>query len=337
MQKKLIFLTLLCCGILLSSVLSGSFAAATNADIAKKVLIVLAHPDDETMFNLSYFTERGWNMTVVLVTCGENGSVVQGAKSDYNPKIDNDVLIEESPGDKAWLTYPPTGQKISVIATHQQLAIERRREFIQSLACYGVANVFLLSTPADFSYDDNWDDGIKNWDQKRLKKQLTAIARQVAPDIVITLNPDETWGHKQHYGLGRIVAELYNAGALRANNSLQQPQFYGIRESGWYAQSALPQAGDIKFDQILFSSTLGMSYHDYWQNATDRYISQSSHPIWMQARVAAGIVPGYHNVMIIRRLDSLNQTGLEVLLQKDPPSVEKINRLFSTPIVQEYR
>ncbi|MEI6287584.1 MAG: PIG-L family deacetylase [Bacillota bacterium] len=336
MQKKIILLTILCCGILLSSALSVSFAAVKD-DIVKKVLIVLAHPDDETMFNLSYFTERGWNMAVVLVTCGENGSVVQGAKSDYNPKIDNDVLIEAEPGDKAWLTYPQTGQKISVIASHPQLAAERRKEFIQSLACYGVTNIFLLSTPADFSYDDNWDDGIKNWDQERLKKQLTAIARQVAPDIIITLNPDETWGHKQHSGLGRIVAELYNGGALRANNSLQQPQFYGIRESGWYVQSKLPQAGDIKFDQALFSSTLGMSYHDYWQNATDRYISQSSHPIWMQARVAAGIVPGYHNEMIIRRLDTQNQIALDKLLQMDAPSVEKINRLFNTPVVQEYR
>lgn len=37
-----------------------------------RVLLITAHPDDETLFNLGRFRERGWRMAVALVTNGEH-------------------------------------------------------------------------------------------------------------------------------------------------------------------------------------------------------------------------------------------------------------------------
>ena len=42
------------------------------------VLLITAHPDDETLFNLGRFRERGWRISIALVTNGEHGGVVQG-------------------------------------------------------------------------------------------------------------------------------------------------------------------------------------------------------------------------------------------------------------------
>lgn len=74
--------------------------------------MIAAHPDDETLFNLGRFAERGWPMGVALVTNGESGSVVQSIRPDYDPQRDPDVLIEKQPGLDAWVTVAPNGPRL---------------------------------------------------------------------------------------------------------------------------------------------------------------------------------------------------------------------------------
>ena len=51
------------------------------------------------------------------------------------------------------------------------------------------------------------------WDKPLLSERLENAVRRVRPDIIITLNPDDTWAHPQHWGLARIVRALLDAGA----------------------------------------------------------------------------------------------------------------------------
>lgn len=295
--------------------------------------MIIAHPDDETLFNLGRFRERGWQVSIALVTNGENGKVVQGIKPDYDPEQDEDILIERDPGPGTWLTLPPEGPPLREIRTHPDLARERREEFLASCGRHGVTRVYFLSDPDRADFEDSWDHGISNWDQDLLTARLTAAAMDSRPDLVITLNPDETWAHPQHVGLARIVERLWGTGAFDPPGA-PRPTLYGLREHGWYQESWPPQSGDLWFDRSLYSLVLGMDYEAYWREATAFYLSQSSHPVWFDARVEVNILPGYLGVDKIRRLDPLAEDeGLDHLFARFPPNAAWAALLPATPVV----
>lgn len=300
-----------------------------------KVLLITAHPDDETMFNLGRFRERGWLVSIALVTNGENGSVVQGIKQDYDPAVDDDVLIELGVGPGAWLTVPPDGPRIGEILSHRDLAGQRRREFLASCGRHGVVTVYFLSDPDHADFEDSWENGISNWDHTLLTERLIYAVSHSRPDLIITLNPDETWGHPQHYGLAQIVSTLWEAGLFDAPGSLR-PGLYGIREHGWHWQSWIPQNGDLQFDRADYSEALRLTYEAYWREASSFYISQSSHPAWFDARVEVNILPGYRSIDLIRRLDTLTaREGMDHLFNRFPPDRRLAARLPATPAVVE--
>jgi hypothetical protein len=95
--------------------------------------LITAHPDYETLFNLGRFKERGWPVTIALVTNGEGGAVVQGLRPDYDPDRDDDVLIEKAPGPGVRLTRPPNGPQLRPIGSTRQLARQLRREFLAGM------------------------------------------------------------------------------------------------------------------------------------------------------------------------------------------------------------
>lgn len=298
-----------------------------------KVLLITAHPDDETMFSLGRFRERGWQVSIALVTNGENGQVVQGIKPDYRPGSNEDILIEKEPGPETWLTVPPNGPRLKEILTHPDLARQRRREFLASCGQHGVTTVFFLSDPVRADFEDSWDNGVTNWNQSLLAERLIDAVGRIRPDLIITLNPDETWAHPQHFGLARIVRDLWQTGRFNLTGS-SRPGLYGIREHGWWQESWQPQAGDLRFDRSIYSAVLGMTYEAYWRGATDYYQSQSSHPVWFDARVGVGILPGYRGVDIIRRLDTLpEREGLDLLFSRYPPDRGKAALLPAAPAV----
>lgn len=148
----------------------------------------------------------------------------------------------------------------------------------------------------------------------------------------MTSNPDETWGHKQHWGLGKIVQDYWREGKLSSKG--KSPMLFGIREYGWYTKSQQPQTGDEMFRRDIYSPVLGMTYKSYWEAATSSYVTQPPHPVWLSGMIAAGKVPGYHDVDIIRRLDSMdNKDTLTNLFSEYEPSLQQMNSLPSAPII----
>jgi LmbE family N-acetylglucosaminyl deacetylase len=310
---------------------SATGAGARAAADRPTVLFITAHPDDETMFGLGRFRERGWRVSIALVTNGENGQVVQAIEQGYDPAVDEDILIEKRPGCATWLTHPPRGPRLRRITTPAALARERRAEFLAGQTRNRVATVYFLSGLRRCDFEDSWDDGVTRWDRSLLIARLTEVVRRVCPDVVVTLNPGETWAHPQHVGLGRIVQALYDAGGFDTPGR-ERPLLYGIREHGWYEESLVPQTGDVTFDRTARSAVLGHTYAQEWTAATSRYLSQSSHPLWFAARVGAGILPGYGAVDRIRRLDAgAQRPGLEALFRQYPPDRAALWRLPPVP------
>jgi len=77
-----------------------------------------------------------------------------------------------------------------------------------------------------------------------------------------------------------------------------------------------------------------MSYESYWRKATSFYLSQSSHPVWFDARVGVNILPGYRGTDMIRRLDGIEeQEGLDTLFRRFPPDMLLAGRLPIKPVV----
>lgn len=321
--------------------LPGTGAAAPQPTVAlpvasPRVLLITAHPDDETMFDLGRFRERGWDVSVALVTNGEAGKVVQAIQGTYDPQSGPDVLLEKAPGRGTWLTVPPLGPRLREIRTPVALAKERRREFIASLSCHGVTRVFFLSSLGHPAFRDGWDIGVTTWDTTLLAARLETIARRVRPDVVITLDPDETWAHPQHWGLARIVLRSWDDGAFDSPGA-PRPALYGIRENGWYFASLAPESGDESFDRTAWSPVIGMTYAAYWTLASSAYISQSSQPVWFAARVRAGLLPGYGGVDLIRRLDAgSGRPGLGALFERWPPDAAAMARLPRRPAVTQF-
>lgn len=313
---------------------SGSVAAEfASWTVVPRVLMITAHPDDETLFNIGRFKERGWPVTVVLVTNGEGGSVVQGIKPDYDPTRDEDVLIEKAPGAGVWLTQPPSGPRLRPIDSRRQLARERRREFLAGMRQQRVSAVYFLSGIARVDYEDSWDNGIRNWDVARLERALRQIARRTRPDVVITMNPDESWAHRQHQGLGRLVEQLHSNGGFDRIGK-PRPWLFGLREHDWYPESQTPQFGDEHFDRQTWSSILNARYTDDWRRVTSTYLSQSSHPIWLEARAAVGLLPGYGSLDVIRQLNCGDcEDGLTQMFQRYPPSSRRMQALPRWPRV----
>lgn len=256
-------------------------------DARPTVLLVLAHPDDETMAGglMGRFLERGFRVVTTVVTNGENGKVVLEI-----PRTGD--LVEADPGQ------PGTG----TIRTPADLARSRQREHLAAQARNGVEATYFLSDPDRADYKDDWDGGVTTWDRPRLTRSLRQIAEEVEPDVVITTNPDEGGhNHPQHRGIGDIVREVHREGGFDRGG--ESPSLYGMREHDWYTASQTPQEGDVHFPREERSRALGKSYLAHLRGAAAQYRTQSAQPNAMAARVRVGVVPGYQPTDLLKRLD----------------------------------
>ncbi|MCC6747164.1 MAG: PIG-L family deacetylase [Deltaproteobacteria bacterium] len=304
--------------VLLIGLLGANPRSAVAAARPPAVLIVMAHPDDETMIGdlLGRMKERGVRVTLALVTNGERGKVVRGLRPEGERRPGEDPLVERTPGDG-----------VPGIRTPTDLARARRRELRAAARFHGVEQVVFLSPDlAEPRFVDGWEGGVRSWPRKELGRRLAELAKELRPEVVITLNPHEPRNHPQHRGLGRLVSQLHASGGFDGPGG--RPSLYGIREQDWYHGSLAAQPGDERFARDVWSWVLGRTYRSWMELGADVYRTQSSRPRYAAARNRAGLNPGVQPESILRRLDDgPGDRSLTALLAAHAPRLRLRDRL----------
>ncbi|MFJ2888033.1 N-acetyl-1-D-myo-inositol-2-amino-2-deoxy-alpha-D-glucopyranoside deacetylase [Streptomyces sp. NPDC087305] len=149
---------------------------------ARRLLLVHAHPDDESINNgatMAKYAAEGAHVTLVTCTLGERGEVI-----------------------------PPALRQLSGTA----LAEERERELTAAMKALGVLDHRLLGGPGRYrdsgmmGASDN-DDPACFWraDVDEAAGHLVEVIRETRPQVLITYDPDGGYGHPDHIQAHRVA------------------------------------------------------------------------------------------------------------------------------------
>ncbi|MYU23573.1 N-acetyl-1-D-myo-inositol-2-amino-2-deoxy-alpha-D-glucopyranoside deacetylase [Streptomyces sp. SID8352] len=149
---------------------------------ARRLLLVHAHPDDESINNgvtMARYAAEGARVTLVTCTLGERGEVI--------------------PPGLAHLSGPALGG-------------HRRGELAEAMRALGVADARLLGGPGRYAdsgmmgLPDNDDAGcLWQADVDEAAGLLLDVIREVRPQVLVTYDPDGGYGHPDHIQAHRIA------------------------------------------------------------------------------------------------------------------------------------
>lgn len=149
---------------------------------ARRLLLVHAHPDDESINNgvtMARYAAEGAHVTLVTCTLGERGEVI--------------------PPELAHLTGAALGG-------------HRRGELAAAMRALGVDDFRLLGGPGRFAdsgmmgLPDNDDPGcLWQADVDQAAALLVDVIREVRPQVLVTYDPDGGYGHPDHIQAHRIA------------------------------------------------------------------------------------------------------------------------------------
>ncbi|WP_399888388.1 N-acetyl-1-D-myo-inositol-2-amino-2-deoxy-alpha-D-glucopyranoside deacetylase [Streptomyces sp. BBFR51] len=187
---------------------------------ARRLLLVHAHPDDESINNgvtMARYAAEGARVTLVTCTLGERGEVI-----------------------------PPELAHLSGAA----LGGHRRDELAAAMGALGVDDFRLLGGPGRFAdsgmmgLSDN-DDPACLWqaDVDRAAELLVEVIREVRPQVLVTYDPDGGYGHPDHIQAHRIAMR---AAELAAEAGCPIAKVYWNRVPRSYAEDAFARLrGDL--------------------------------------------------------------------------------------------
>ncbi|CAM5481415.1 putative 1D-myo-inositol 2-acetamido-2-deoxy-alpha-D-glucopyranoside deacetylase [Streptomyces afghaniensis 772] len=169
----------------------------------RRLLLVHAHPDDESINNgatMARYAAEGAHVTLVTCTLGERGEVI--------------------PPELAHLSGPALGQ-------------HRRRELTTAMAELGVQDFRLLGGAGRYSdsgmmgLPDN-DDPSCFWqaDVDEAAAHLVEVIREVRPQVLVTYDDNGGYGHPDHIQAHRVAMR---AAELAAESGWTIPKVYWNR------------------------------------------------------------------------------------------------------------
>jgi LmbE family N-acetylglucosaminyl deacetylase len=144
---------------------------------ARRLLAVLAHPDDESLGvggTLAKYAREGVDVFLVTATRGESG------------RFDRHRCGEPGhPGSPA-------------------LAAIRERELRSAAEALGIGEVTLL---------DYNDQHVDRADPREAVRSIAAQVRRIRPDVVVTFGPDGGYGHPDHIAISQFTTAAMMAAA----------------------------------------------------------------------------------------------------------------------------
>ncbi|CAL9519328.1 1D-myo-inositol 2-acetamido-2-deoxy-alpha-D-glucopyranoside deacetylase [Streptomyces sp. enrichment culture] len=149
---------------------------------ARRLLLVHAHPDDESINNgatMARYAAEGAHVTLVTCTLGERGEVI-----------------------------PPALRHLTGVA----LGRHRLGELTEAMRALGVGDARLLGGPGRYAdsgmmgLPDN-DDPACFWqaDVEEAAALLVEVIREVRPQVMVAYDPDGGYGHPDHIQAHRVA------------------------------------------------------------------------------------------------------------------------------------
>lgn len=227
-----------------------SSAQATEPAPAKHgpVLLVQAHPDDETMLGgtLGYLAAQGIEVYSVCITRGEGGH-----------------------------TNHVTGNPKDLIRL-------RPVELQNAAKAYRIRSALQLEEPDAAFRDPKTDipthevekflDG-KVWNLPLIKDQIQKLAERIKPEVVLTFYPKLDAVHGHHQAAGAIAMQLFKEGKLGGHVQ----GIYAGWETNWYpAGTFQAKPNQIHFKLTEKSKNLGITYAEFQEQGARAHATQDT-------------------------------------------------------------
>ncbi|MGW0837724.1 N-acetyl-1-D-myo-inositol-2-amino-2-deoxy-alpha-D-glucopyranoside deacetylase [Streptomyces prunicolor] len=158
---------------------------------ARRLLLVHAHPDDESINNgatMAKYAAEGVHVTLITCTLGERGEVI-----------------------------PPALRHLSGAG----LAEERERELAAAMKALGVSDHRLLGGPGRYrdsgmmgTSDNDDPDCFWRADLDEAAGHLVEVIREVRPQVLVTYDPDGGYGHPDHIQAHRVAMRAAELAAV---------------------------------------------------------------------------------------------------------------------------
>lgn len=171
--------------------------------VARRLLVVLAHPDDESFgigSTLARYAAEGVAVHYACATRGECGEVAP-----------------------------------ALLADHEDVGALRTAELTCAAYALGLSAVHLLGyrdSGMIGSPDNDHPDAFVRAPLGRVARQLVALIRTIRPQVVITFNSYGGYGHPDHIQAHRATLAAFGA----AGDPLQYPELRGTAAMAWEPQ-----------------------------------------------------------------------------------------------------
>ncbi|MFT2019131.1 N-acetyl-1-D-myo-inositol-2-amino-2-deoxy-alpha-D-glucopyranoside deacetylase [Streptomyces sp. 796.1] len=191
---------------------------------ARRLLLVHAHPDDESINNgatMAAYAAAGAHVTLVTCTLGEEGEVIPADLAH--------LVADPAPGaaqvDPSRQPTSPSGIAFSAAGETRPLSAlgaHRAGELSAAMKALGVSDHRLLGGPGRYR-----DSGMMGTPQNRRPGSfwqadtdeaatwLVEIVREVRPQVLVTYDPQGGYGHPDHIKAHRVAVRAAELAAER--------------------------------------------------------------------------------------------------------------------------
>lgn len=217
-----------------------SLIRARHRSTPPTLLGVWAHPDDEAYLSaglMAQFVQRGGRVVVLTATSGEAGT--------DDPQ-----------------TWPPS-----------ELAVQRRRELVDSLAVLGVDEVHVLGFR---------DGSCHQFDGTHL---IIEHIRAVQPDLIVTFGPDGLTGHTDHRAISRWTTDARNAARPEADlwystvTAGFHQEWGAVNDAASFFYPDQPDTPRTPIEDLVHHATLPDTLLDLKLDALAAHTTQTAHLI----------------------------------------------------------
>ncbi|MFM8565482.1 MAG: PIG-L family deacetylase [Bacteroidota bacterium] len=215
---------------------------AVTAQPVQRILYVAAHPDDENTRLIAHWSRAdGREVAYVSLTRGEGGQNLIG---------------------------PDLCAALGAI----------REAVLRAARQIDGAQLYFTSAP-DFGFSKNPEETFDLWNRAQILAELTAVAQEFRPDLIVTrFPPDSRAGHGHHTASAMLALDLFTQLTNdRDRNGGWAPRAVYWNTSSWWAKDldrAAPSDSLIRLQIGGYHEALGMSVLQIGTEARSMHKSQ---------------------------------------------------------------